>query len=40
MSDVVNVKVARVDLDKREIDFVLTDALIEKRIKKKKQSFL
>jgi ribonuclease R len=37
IGDPVHVKVARVDLDKREIDFVLTDVLKEKNSSKKKK---
>jgi ribonuclease R len=37
LGDVVEVKVARVDLDERKIDFIMVDALEEKRPKKKKQ---
>lgn len=36
LGDVVNVKVVHVDLDKREIDFVIVEELIEKTKKKKK----
>ena len=38
LGDKVNVKVAQVDLDKREIDFVVVEELIEKPKKKKKKN--
>lgn len=37
LGDVVKVKVVRVDLDKRQIDFILADALTETRPKKPKK---
>jgi ribonuclease R len=37
LGDVVKVKVVRVDLDERKIDFILVDELEEKRPKKKKK---
>jgi ribonuclease R len=39
LGDVVHVKVVRVDLDERKIDFVMADELEEKRPKKKKKEY-